>query len=521
MPEFKLWEIVVLLFGALLLTSSTAVYLSGISLRSYVLGWDDKSVRQPQVGRLAKKVGGIRRQLSNGREFIPLVENTPLFNYDTVVTGPDSSAVIRLDDDSSIELGPNTMIRLAFEKELSLGGVSRAASVEVVSGQVSGQAKSARKLVLRTRDRVIPLSQQKETIQIAATPVRGLAKPIAFTPPPMPKAAPAPVAAPKPLAAAPSPSPSPSPSPTPTVHADAQIVMPKNGASFVVDETGEKPRKSTTLEWKTHTPAAEFQVVLKHQDEVVLTRVVQMKDLIGRLPVTLDRPGKYTWEIREPTGEPLAKPVHAEFELEPEFDAIETLPYLIGGEATSSNAYNGEQKNDFGITFRWKPYPGVKDYIVRLSKSVKGGKTLLERKVRGEEYSFNKDKIFSGTLYYVILGRLPSGFLARSKATAFNFSFAPPKLVMPPASASVSLASLNGSSNGLLFTWQKTNFTEDYEVELSTDPAFKSTLMKKKVKENFMLLKVPTAGRYYWHVRALSKTLNSPFSSPRELRLVP
>jgi hypothetical protein len=78
-----------------------------------------------------------------------------------------------------------------------------------------------------------------------------------------------------------------------------------------------------------------------------------------------------------------------------------------------------------------------------------------------------------------------------------------------------------GKENRILFTWQKTNFTDTYEIAIAADSAFKTVLLTRKTAENFFVLTAPKVGTYYWRVESTAGKLKSGPSAPAEVDVVP
>jgi hypothetical protein len=68
--------------------------------------------------------------------------------------------------------------------------------------------------------------------------------------------------------------------------------------------------------------------------------------------------------------------------------------------------------------------------------------------------------------------------------------------------------------HSVLITWQKTNFTDFYELELAQDAAFAKIITKEKLRDNFYVYRSPVPGKYWWRVRGSSGTTMSPESAP-------
>ncbi len=501
--KFKIWEIFILFLSFVFFFGSITIYFSGISLRKYILGWKEEQGTE-EVGKLFQKEGAIRRQLTQAMEFLSIEKNTTLYNFDTLVTSSSGTATLAFNDGGSIQLGPNTMVRLSFESKLSLQGISRFANIEVVTGTVKGQAKAV-PMTFKTRDQVITIKPNTVEKQIEV-PVAPLVNPIIPKNEPLPPV----VAA---IAAA-----SPSASPSPLVveiNREVHLITPKNGVHLKVDNESPVPEKTVSLVWdvlpSTHDPV---QVVLQKklgttQFEDVFRKTSQAKKIM----VLIKSPGEYVWQIKNAKGEALSKKeTQSTFFIDPEFEAIETLTPLVAGEMTESNAYKGSHQKKFDLTLQWKPYTGAKSYRVKVMDSMNSKKPLMEKTVQQNLFSFNKEKIISGKFYYTVSAELPSGFVVNSKLKEFNFNFLAPALVTPLDQTIITKKDLSEKNGRILLTWQKTNFTEGYELEIAQDTTFTAKTLQLKLKENFFVFKTQVSGKYWWRVRSFSGETISPSS---------
>jgi hypothetical protein len=501
---FKAWEKALLVLACLLFGASLALYVSDFPLARYIFDLGDEG-HHPQVGLVGASQGSIRRELDGESEFKPIKASDPLFDDDVVVTGPDGGATLQLDDGSLLELGPDSMVRLHFTSKLSLGGISRAAAIDVVTGSVKSRPSRGQPAV--------------------AIPVRRTLRPA-----PIPRLTPSPKPAPVAVAPPPAPSPSPSPSPTPTVDPykleRVELISPKDGVRLSLPSHPARLELPVAFDWSARPAGKPVQITLYKlgpgRRRTQLYRSVAATDAEGRgrATVVVKSPGKYEWELRDGQGRPLAEPPKARFALEPEFEGIDPIEPLIGGKAVSSSRLSGSLLNDFDITLRWKPYPGATRYrvIVRSRRNDAKGPTL-ERMVTGPSFRFSHGQVFSGQFYYQIKAEARNGFIARSELKPFVFSFLAPAPTMPADRSVIDAEQLEQENDSVLMTWQKTNFTDWYEIQLSTEPDFKKILRQQRQRENFYVFKSPAPGRYFWRVRSSSKDIVSPFSRAYELTI--
>ena len=123
----------------------SAYWLSGErNLYPKILGLKSDTGLGEVIGRIKEKQGELKKQSSESTFFKSTVQNEALNNDDILITGSESSGVLQLNDGGTIELGPNSMVKLSVENNLGLGGVARSASVEIISGAVKIAPKKAK-----------------------------------------------------------------------------------------------------------------------------------------------------------------------------------------------------------------------------------------------------------------------------------------------------------------------------------------------------------------------------------------
>jgi hypothetical protein len=161
---------------------------------------------------------------------------------------------------------------------------------------------------------------------------------------------------------------------------------------------------------------------------------------------------------------------------------------------------------------RWEPVQGASGYRVEIRTAADAKAPVLDKAVSENRYIFNKDRVYTGNIYYRVLAVMSDGFMMRSKLQPFTFVFLAPAPVIPLDGSIIGPPKLKAEGDSVLFTWQKTNFTEAYELEVARDPQFKNLVQKLKLPENFYANEHPEAGVYYWRVKSLARNLWSSFS---------
>jgi hypothetical protein len=520
--RFSNTEKIVIGLATVFLIGGAVIWVTDFPIGSYLLGLTG-GASQKEVGKLERANGGIRREQATEADFREISTTTPLFNEDTLVTAPETSATLRLNDGSTLDMAPGTMIRLSFEDNLSLKGVNRTVNVEVVKGSVTGSSADPdkNKIILKGAGKTMQLDKNGQTLQVSA-PVPP--KP-AYTPPPKPSPTPTP---------SPTPSPSPSPTESPVVRRKTQMMFPAEGTHLKVRDGSPKAEVPIDFAWTVSPPPKEvqFEVIREggKKPVVVFRKKVKAASTQMKLPLTLKIPGKYRWVIEDASEmevdsksntKDLRRYGRANFVIDPDFKSIAVEAPLVGGKAVTSNAMQDALVKNFDIMLSWKQFDDIQDYIVSFFVQEDSSKPALQQLITGTNYSMNKNKIFAGKVYYEVSAQLPNGFVVHSPRSPFIFEFAPPMPVFPADKTQISVKDLKAKENRILFTWQKTNFTDSYNISISSDPAFNTVLITRTTRENFFVLKSPRLGSYYWRLESNAGTLKSGPSAPAQVDIIP
>lgn len=448
--NFKNWEWSVLVGSLILFVLAALCYFGDVPLARMFLGWGD-SGNKP-VAKLAQKQSDVRRQLVTESVFRSLPAPATLYGEDTIVTSSDGSAVIELNDGKgSVNVGPNTMVRLTMD-----------------GGTLSG-------LMLLN---LFPL----DVFKVGA---RGPVRP-------------------------------------PDVRF-ADIVAPKPGEKLSLEPFTVVYEKLVKFQWITRPGDGYviFELRKVGSPELLHSQAVETQGKRGTITLPIRKAGDYEWELKDAkSGQSFSPPTKARFRLDPEFIAITAMPPLVSGQARQNNRYDGSLVQSFDIRFRWSPYVGVNKYELMFVKSPESREAVFRKEVNGLELLFNKDKVYSGSVYFMIRSPLSNGFVAISRPEPFSFGFLPPKLSLPPHRAVISRSNPNVEKRGVYLTWEKTQFTEQYEFELLSGPGNSKVVRRVKVKDNFLVLKALPEGKYQWRVRSLSKSGSSGFGEPYEISFV-
>lgn len=538
--KLKIWEVLLLAFSLSVVVVAGYFLYVGAPLYTYILGMknSDVAARAEKIGELGVSNGDVKRQGALGGEFKYSQKGEPLFNEDFITTGPQSSTTLVLNDGGVIELGPNTMVKLALESQLSFSGISRSAAVEVVSGNVSAAAQKTAVVLRSSRGQnVVVAANQKQEIKVAATPIvkpkpkvvapveMPVAPPVAPVPPVAAPVQPAPVQPPIVLAeSSPSPSPSPSPSLSPVQAPPkkivAKLIRPRVGEKVFVDPKNKEYNATLTVEATVNSDLIDAVIVIKKLKDKASEKIFEktMKPVQSHLAVdfVLTDPGKYRVELLRAdqiAWESSAKETQADFIVPSEIEMIDLLPVTIAGKSYEEAKAQGKLLKNFDLTFNWKKNAEAQKYHFKATDLANSKKTVIDKTVSENRLTISKGQIFTGAFTYQVSFELPRGFVAVSKIAEFRFSFDGPELTSPDQDAVIPVGAT------ALLTWKKTNFTDAYEVQIFADQALTQLAAKKTVTENFYYFKNLKAGSYYWRVQSISGKQTSTFSKPRTFKV--
>lgn len=291
-------------------------------------------------------------------------------------------------------------------------------------------------------------------------------------------------------------------------------VGPKAEGVVSVATGSVEPKAQVTLGFPATKDLPFFKLTLKHDGDVVFNDKAS-----GPQVIDLSKPGKYTWSAETPEGKnlPIQGATSGSFEVAATFKALE----LQAPETTSNRMTGGELQKQVTVKLRWKPYPKARAYTLTLAKDPELKDVILTRTLEKSEYVVTQD-ILQGNakFYYAVQTPAQNGFLAKSSTEMLVFNFHAPRPVAPADKTVVHIAR---GGLPLIVTWEKTNGTDGYTLEVARDPGFKNALIKKDQAENFLVIDAKQSGlrvgTYYWRVRGLAKPLVTDPSPVRSFTL--
>ena len=309
------------------------------------------------------------------------------------------------------------------------------------------------------------------------------------------------------------------------------VISPASGKRYEIPKGTTKPSVKVTFTWKAKPAGKDITFSLWHLKETgsngeiareaVYHEAFKTKAKPSILSHEITEAGNYEWEILSGDGGSLAAlgKSSATFQINPKFEGIKVDDPLVGGMRGASNEVKDTVLDNFDITLNWKAFPGAKEYRLEFFAPDNLSKPLKTIVTQETFHSLNKGKIFTGRIAYRITAKLAGGFEVGSGNQAFVFDFLPPRPVQPEPGAKVSQREV--ATDGILFTWQKTNFTDSYDLEIATDAQFKHLVAKENLEDNFMIVTSPGVGSYWWRTRSHSKGVTSAMSPPAGLTITP
>jgi hypothetical protein len=547
--RFTALELILILLGTALTATSSYYYFSGIRLFQLSTSLS-RDTNPKSIGKITPLSGTLRVRSTNDADFKEVSKLTEVFNRDVIVTDSSNSALLTLEDGSEIKLEPRTMIQLEFASDLTFSGFDRPATVKVVQGSVQAKAKT-RRIFLRDRSKTVNVERNSDsslsTRQLSLSEAKAFARsnlgsqdtkilsdiqeikePESLTSKSIQeraldeakqRRASERVAQEK--------------ARLENERAEAETKTRLQKFNFKIDGLKEKevlqaqmidgvPRVKEDLKILSEFPVEnlKYKIELKTGKRILKE---SLKDLIH--PVTLysielNSPGKYEIRIEPQRGDqPLKqKAKKIQFYVTQYVPLLEAKTPLVGGHEVMNNQYTGKLIDQSDITLRWNELGTKQLYRISIYRPDQLKKPVVVQEVSEPRYTLKQSKSLIGKLNYRVTSPLENGFIASSRMSTFEFKFLPPKLQEPKNGMIRPYQETLGNSEGQIasqvLTWEKTNFTESYEIQISTSDQFDINTQVFESEQNFLAVPLKSRGTYVWRVRSIGKNLKSPFSSP-------
>lgn len=451
--SFSRTERLLLVLGIVIVAVMAYSFIADVPLISLFMPNSAEKFLSTPIGTTVKVEGRVLRQRTADFEFKPLTENMPLYPNDTVMTGPNSTAVLSLNNGRKVELTPNSLIKLTSGAELSDG-----VRVDVLRGSTSDNP-----------GKVVPL--------------KGLFQPVIGLQPTLSEPFPAP---------------------------ETKIL-------FTAQEAVQGIKKiELSVKIDRSVKALDFQVSqanAKGEKAVVATAPATITEQTATASFDFRRPGSYEWSVLTEGGDTLAS---YPMTIGNEAPGLETfspkgLTTKLSGEL-ASRRFTGvvllwkrvSGSSPYRVrVFKEGAEKPVFEKLVRAESRL--ALSLKDLPVLTENAAFT----------YLIDKVIKNGFVLSSGPQPLRFELAPPSPTFPENSANIDQRRLFASNNAVFLTWTRTNYTPRYQIAISSDPEFKSPILDQTLHENFFALTAPTTGQYYWKVRSEVEGRWTEFSETR------
>lgn len=179
----------------------------------------------------------------------------------------------------------------------------------------------------------------------------------------------------------------------------------------------------------------------------------------------------------------------------PPIPPVELLP------AANTNGFK-ENYTSLPLIFDMPAMQGAVAWAGKIATDNQFNHSVAENEVKGNQLDFAE--IPDGQLYLNVRAKDKQGIAGYEAVHAFVLNARPfqPDMVSPAAQSVI-------RDDSPLLKWQKVEDADLYLVEIATDPAFKHTLEKSKVKGlDYQLNKKLVEGQYYWRVASITAMSN-------------
>lgn len=446
------------------------------------------------VSSTGKVIGSItfKREIAQRRYvghsvWQPLHQDSPVYNMDTIQTGPRSLAVVHLNDGTKINLDEETIIVL----RMGQGEMS----IDFNSGSISvGRRKDTRRAELKIKAGASTVRMQDGALALSGKGDKDLSLDVSAG-----KVA---------LEGK---------SGTRTLSSNQQAAIDSKGASIVAAAlVPASPAPGAVFVTGTGgMPVVFTRRVLSNQAAVLqisrersFAAPVYQQPIGERVTVTLS-PARYYWRLRAAGGK--ATSSVRVLTLEQDSSPVPLTP-VDGGRFSFV-------RSKPLINFSWETSRLAGGYVVEIARSTDMEKPQYSLPSRGS--SIATSQLGSGTWYWRVRAKygfssgesVPPGPV-RSFVIEQQRELTRPVLVYPQPGARVS--ALLFEDNKAVFSWRESEGAERYQLQIASDRNFRNLLVKGEATANYysMNRSLP-AGRYFWRVQALAdqQEKTSPMAS--------
>ncbi|MBL7715732.1 MAG: hypothetical protein JNL01_09715 [Bdellovibrionales bacterium] len=449
-PLYEKIAIGVALFLALMVLLLST---SSQRIRYWIFGTYDASLMSEPIALVSSFTGRCERKPSENFVYDAVTPNQSLYIDDTIVSGPQSECVFVLKPDLEIRMGPDSLLKLTREMALASFDFSQLSGGDgKIKIKKTQEDWSTKFKAVATVPKVVAPPKPIETFSVT-------------------KAPPVPVQV--------APSATPSPSVLPFVKSNIQwLVPPKAGSVKPTAAQARAGKVVTQIRFKLEKalPGSMLEIVADTGANAkgVLQPIQSAADGSATVPVAFAKPGYYVTRVLDSQ-----KRVVGENRITVQAAAENALKLLDPTWIPQ-------------IRLHWEQVP-AKHYKVRITTAQ--GAPVTSTQVTEPSVLFPEFDPLS-QYDYKIAAVLRSGFELESPTQRVKFKIPPPVVREPKEGEVVTLEKGKKS----LVTWNTTDRTKSYLLEIASDPKFQMVMFAKTVLINFSELYVIQPGNYYARV---------------------
>lgn len=480
-------ERIVLIAGVLLalVTAIGSQYSS--KLRYMLFGTGEDAFLSQPVGAVTQISGRCERKARDEFSFEAMQSSQPLYVEDTIVSGTGSTCVLVLVGDMTVELGPDSLVRLS--RALVLPGADGTAALSLQKGakvrKSDASELEALKFVLKSAPPLIPPAPRTSAPSIpksiSAVPTLVSTKsparpaPRVFDPAAVPTILSKDTVVPPPPVVA---------EQVPTIPATARWKV--DLASQPVALRGGRPvidvkfAPPPAVAGEPPQPKAEF-IELVQPNGKVVSRKKAGSDARGKVDFEAPAPGVFRVRILGENGTKLAE------------NSV-TVPRDLTG-----LKLDAIKKVKPAPILNWEKLPDAKTYRV-VVEDAKTGKLIADKTgLKNTALAFTGIQP-SRTYRYRVYAETNAGFRIASPTVPLEYEFSPAEIKWPAHDDQIKLV----KGKRQLISWNRTDRTQSYVLEIATEEGFQKVIFQKPAVLNFAELLVFRKGTYYARVRCFT-----------------
>lgn len=439
------------------------------------------------VGTIAEKSRRAEQKNAGSAIWSGVGRDSPVFNRDTIRTGALSTAVIKLNDDTSINLDEQSMVVIDMDRDapslrISGGSVTIASKPGAKPVTIKGTA-GAKDVSVQDGSVRVDASPEGVTFRPADGPVRikasGSAEPLDISGNTVYDLS------------------------TGSTRADTVLVSPAPGALLV----GRNATSPVSFSWEAEGPRD----LVIASDAAFRNVETSVNGAESGIPVNLNA-GVHYWKILSPEGgtSPSGWFIVRQGRAPEPLSPIGTnIPKAAG---------------PVSVSFSWTRTDPDDLYRIEISRKDNPAEPVVSRTVSQRNVTFD----FSENGEYVwkviaIAGPDRIEFPARQAYfTISDNGQTSPTLLVPRGKDKLQVSTLALQEGKPVASWQPVANALGYEVTISPNPAGEPALVRTETKNTCLTLKEPLPeGTVYVSVRARTESGLSPASGPVALEVVP